>query len=139
MDLIVCPHCKSHRVVTQRFPKNVVVVMACPSCSELMVFFRKKVIALSRRIFEEGTMEERTTHIAGIIAEFIDPSMFLGGPLGAGFDPQELFSGELFEFDDGEEDLGDEDPCITEMEVDHFIKADLKRIDDARYFKRHFG
>lgn len=139
MDLIVCPHCNSHRVVTQRFPKDVVVVMACPSCSELMIFFRKKVIALSRDVLKEGTMEEKTSHLAGVIAEFIDPDMFEGGPLGDGIGPREIFSSELFDYGDSDEDGDKTEAKISERELEHFIKADLHRIDDSGYFRKHFG
>ena len=76
MDLVVCPHCKAHRIVTIKVPKDVVVVMPCPSCHELIVLFRNRIIALSRRILERGTQEERKAHLADVIGEFLDEGLF---------------------------------------------------------------
>ena len=139
MNLVVCPHCKSHRIVTAKVPKDVVVVMPCPSCSELVVLFRKKVIALDRGVLEGGTMDERKDHIAEIIAEFLEPNLF--GLLGGGADEENL-----------EERSGirprrrraDREPAenwvppISDREMDQY-KVQLEQLDNPEYFKKHFG
>ena len=45
MYTVVCPHCKSHQVLTTKVRRDVVVVMPCPSCHEWVILFRDKVIA----------------------------------------------------------------------------------------------
>lgn len=141
MNLVVCPHCNSHRIVTSKLPKEVVAVMSCPACSELVVLFRKKVIALDRRILEEGTMEERKNHIASVIAEFLEPGMFpfpsAGGEDGGG---PINFEGLPFEaLGGGAEPSPGRSAPITDREQDHFARIQLQRLDDSVYFKRHFG
>jgi hypothetical protein len=138
MNLVVCPHCKTHRIVTARVPKDVVVVMPCPGCSELVVLFRKKVIALNRNILESGTMEERKTHLAGIIAEFLEPGMF-----GFGAPSRDDEDSDANEEQDAPGPHGRRDsrrlPPISDREQERFARIQLERIDDPEYFKKHFG
>lgn len=129
MDLVVCPHCNSHRLVSTKIPKDVVVVMPCPACSELVVMFRKKVIALDRKILESGSKEERKLHLAEIIAEFLEPGMFRFNGLRA-----------IHSMDDlGDDDEGEEVSApISDKEFERFTRYELDKIDDRRYFRRHF-
>lgn len=135
MSLVLCPHCKSHRIVTSHVPKNVVAVFPCPQCGELIVFFHNKALALSRRILERGSNDERRTHLANIIGEFLQPGFLekLGeaGALsfGPGMDPG------------GPGDIADEleAELISDEEVQQFIRSDLERLDDPIYFRKHFG
>lgn len=139
MNLVVCPHCKSHRIVTARVPKDVVVVMSCPSCGELVVLFRKKVIALDRRILEEGNIEDKKEHLAEIIAEFLEPGMF---GLGDASDDEALaedISDEATADEDEDTDSSSWLPPISERELDDFAKIQLEQLDDADYFRKHFG
>ena len=135
MNLVICPHCKSHRIVTAKVPKDVVVVMPCPSCGELVVLFRKKIIALNRKVLEKGSLEERKKHLAEVIAEFLEPGIFSAltegstridgfGKAAAGDDDDDLEPGDL--------------PPISDQELERFQKIQLSRIDDSRYFRRHF-
>lgn len=139
MNLVVCPHCKSHRIVTAKVPKDVVVVMPCPSCSELVVLFRKKVIALDRGLLEGGTMDERKDHIAEIISEFLEPNFF--GLLGGAAEEESLDEKAIFrrrrrradrETSDGWQGL------ISDREMDQY-KVQLEQLDNPEYFKKHFG
>lgn len=140
MKVVACPHCGNHRVITTKVPKDVVVVLPCPSCHELVVLFRNKVIALNRNVLENGSFEERKAHIAEVIAEFIDPEMFKGEhALGSGESPlEQLFGGVDAESMADALDESDEEP-ISADEFDHFVKFELKRIDDPSYFRKHFG
>lgn len=138
MNLVVCPHCKTHRIVTARVPKDVVVVMPCPGCSELVVLFRKKVIALNRTILESGTMEERKTHLAAIIAEFLEPGMFgFGVPARDDADAEAADEPETTGPHAGKDSR--RLPPITDREQERFARIQLERIDDPEYFKKHFG
>jgi len=115
----------------------VVVVLPCPACHELCVLFRNKIIPLSRRIIEQGTFEERKAHLASIIAEFLDPSLL--GKIMA--DMEEGMGQAIEELHPRRqavshlEDRGE----ITEEELERFVKFELKCLDNATYFKRHFG
>jgi len=138
MDVVVCPHCKSHRIITSNVPKDVVVVMPCPSCHELSVLFRNKVIPLSRRIIERGTFEERKEHFAQVIARFLEAGILPwqtaqpDGDSEAALGDDEAGPGFL------EEAMKAHREPITEKEFEKFVRIDLKCIDNAAYFKKHF-
>jgi hypothetical protein len=136
MNLVVCPHCKSHRIVASRVPKDVVVVMSCPACGELVVLFRQKVIAISRQIIENGTLEERKHHLANVIGEFLEsapPGFPFGESAGGMMMPDENPS----PFED-EVDADGASP-ISDTEMNDFVEIHLNQIDDSGYFKKHFG
>jgi uncharacterized protein YbaR (Trm112 family) len=143
MDMLVCPHCKSHRVVSSNVPRDVVVVMSCPSCHELSVLFRKKMIPLDRKVLEKGSMDERKDHLAHVIAEFLESGMLsfeevTEKPDGeSGFEPLDSIEA------DGGLNLPEEEDAfeapISQEEFDKFVRIDLKCLDNAAYFHRHFG
>ena len=127
-----CPHCQSEELQMSKVPKGVVAVMPCPSCSELVVFFQQKVIALDRAIIENGTKDERKHHLADIIAEFLDSGLL-------DMDWKSMFSGssEMFQID---EEAGEEETSgISQREVDSFTKIHLEQLDNPDYFRKHFG
>jgi hypothetical protein len=139
MNVIECPHCKKQRIVTSKLPKDVVAVLRCPACTELIVLFRQKVIALKREIIEHGTFEQRKAHLAEIIAEFLEPGLLL-------INPSEVADGLAAPFGEeheaeSEEEVaeGHDDIAITEGEFERFVRIDLQRIDEAAYFKKYFG
>ena len=131
--MVVCPHCKSHRILAVRPPKDVVVVMPCPACHELVVVFRSKVIALNRRILEQGAREQVISHIADVIGEFLDAGVFPG----LGVTQASSAEGGTSQDEDGETQLGF--TPISREEMERFVKIELKCIDNPSYFKRHFG
>ncbi len=136
--MMLCPHCKKHRFVTAKVPKDVVFVMPCPACHELSVFFRDRVIALSRRIIERGTFEERKTHLAHVIAEFLEAGMLSMGTKGEAME-REAEDESTFLPDEGFTELPEDIIPISEQEFEKFVKIDLKCIDNDAYFKRHFN
>ena len=71
MSQMNCPHCHSEDIVPENVPQGVVAVMPCPKCSQLLVRFRNKMIALNRDILANGSKEERTFHLAEVISEFM--------------------------------------------------------------------
>lgn len=145
MNKLVCPHCKAHRIATARVPKDVVVVMPCPGCGELNVLYRNHAIALDRHVLENGTFDERKSHLAHVIAEFLETGIF-----SASF---EIIPGAGRE--EGEEepppfDLRRRKPRrilrrrrngkpITDEEFQAFKSHGLKQIDDPETFKKLFG
>ncbi len=138
MKVVVCPHCAKRRIVADRVPKDVVVVVPCPSCQELVVLFREKVIGLNREVIEHGSFDERKAHIAEIIAQFLEPGLF---PFGGLELPPPRTNESDDDLSDFEEEIELEDfrsDEITQSEVDRFVKIELQRIDDPVYFKKHF-
>ena len=126
--------------MTGTVPKEVVVVMQCPSCNELVVLFRKKVIALDRNVLEQGSQRERKEHLASVIAEFLDPSLFKFGKTGdeaetidfaADFRPPKREAASA-------RSEKAEIP-ISDREYERFTKFQLKRLDNPEYFRRHFS
>lgn len=153
MQTVDCPHCKAQRIITSSTPKDVVVVMQCPACHELVVLFRGKAIALNRRIIEQGTIDERKAHLAEVIVEFLEAGDFLqslregrtASPLGADhflYGDADEADAPAVSADAGEAvaraQLKRPGP-ITSEEIDHFLQMELKGIGDASYFKKHFG
>jgi hypothetical protein len=103
--------------------------MPCPSCNELTVLYRGRAIGLSRRIIEEGSKDERTRHLAEVIAEFLEhadmPFTVDTSALPA---ERAACAGESHE------------PLlpISDQEFEKFVRIDLKCLDNGAYFKRHF-
>jgi hypothetical protein len=134
MNRPMCPHCNSGRLAGAPVPKDVVVVMPCPACSGLVVMFRRKALALDRAILERGSQQERKMHIAGIIAEFLEPGLLKFANATGDFEPE---SGQLEAPSKLEE--APARPPISEDEVREFARVSLRQLDDREYFKRHFG
>jgi hypothetical protein len=142
MEHVVCPHCHSHRLRASRVPKGVVAVMPCPGCSELVVFFRRKVMALDRSIIENGTKEERKMHIAEIITEFIDEGVFGESFSGDIESNEDFMEGQFSENSIRWKQSGRRRPKvvpITQREADRFTKFELDKLDNPEYFRRHLG
>ncbi|MBP8130170.1 MAG: hypothetical protein KA184_11385 [Candidatus Hydrogenedentes bacterium] len=139
MNSVVCPHCKSHRIVTTNVPRDVVVVMPCPACGELTVLFRNKAIALDKRILEQGTREERVAHCARVITEFLESGMFqIDAPPAR---PRRRRHRPAPEAPLPEESLAapEPDPGISDADIEHFIKVELEQLDDPDFFRKLFG
>lgn len=136
MNRVVCPHCRSGRLAESVLPKDVVIVKQCPACGELVVMFRRKVLALNRKILERGTTHERKMHIAGIIAEFLEPGLLKFAAAAADFEPNDIEA-------DGEESAPPPrrqgKKPISEDELREFARVHLRQIDNGDYFKRHLG
>jgi hypothetical protein len=125
MNLVLCPHCGKKQIQGVTLTPDVVVVLPCSGCQELSALYRGRVIALNREVLEGGSKEERKEHLAEVIAEFLDAGLsFLEEPPEV---LQELSCSEDFL------------PPISEEEFSKFVRIDLKCIDSADYFKRHFN
>lgn len=135
MNRVVCPHCRSGRLAESVIPKDVVIVKQCPACGELVVMFRRKVLALNRKILEQGTSHERKMHIAGIIAEFLEPGLIKFAAAAADFEPDT----DEAETDDGAAETTVRKKPISEDEMREFARVQLRQIDNRDYFKRHLG
>jgi len=134
MDRPVCPHCHSGRLAGATVPKDVVVVMPCPACSGLVVMFRKKALALDRKILQAGTQQDRKMHIAGIIAEFLEPGLLKFANSSGDFEPESDQAEAAAKVE-----VSPEKPPISDDEVREFARVALRRIDDSDYFKRHLS
>jgi hypothetical protein len=148
MNALVCPHCKSHRIVTSKVPRDVVVVMPCPACGELTVLFRDRAIALDRKIIEHGSNEERVTHFATVITEFLESGIlpfdevhFEGAFEQSRPMPPRKRAPRARKRPPSPPAMDDHlfEPSISQEEIDRFIAHELKQLDDPVYFKRHFG
>jgi predicted RNA-binding Zn-ribbon protein involved in translation (DUF1610 family) len=144
MKLIRCPHCGEKRIAVAKVPRDVVVVLPCPNCHELVVLFRNKVLPLKREIIENGSFEERKQHIAELIAEFLEPnglSLLLGDNQRKD-DSQDMADEADADLESEETNKADAPRTsgpITQGEMDTFLNVELRRIDEAAYFKKHFG
>ena len=143
MSEVTCPHCGKTRIMTTRIPRDVVVMLPCPECHELVVLFRGKAIPLNREVLRNGTKEERRNHIAEIVEECLPPELFsevvnwdftdAGLPIAFG-------DRKVRRRRRGAAPEGDgRDRPITDEEVARFRKFELHRIDEPRYFKKYFG
>ena len=137
MSLIVCPHCGNRRIVLSKVPKDVVVVLPCPSCREFVVLFRGKIIALSREVLASGSREQRITHIAEVITEFLEAGI-LNSMFALGSEASEGENAEEGQ-EPADEDSTQPERPISQDELDRFVKVDLQCLDDTSYFRKHFG
>ena len=133
--MIYCPHCKEHRFKTSKVPKDVVAVMPCPACNEWIVLFRERAIGVNRRIIEQGTREERRAHLADVIGEFLDAGMLDIKRADTDEPAEAMAEWEPGTFDPEPPDGGP----ITREEVDQFVRVQLRHLDGAEYFHKHFG
>jgi len=137
MNLVVCPHCGNKRIVFSKVPKDVVVVLPCPVCKQWVVLFRGQVVGVNRDIIESGSFEEKKSHIAEIIAKFLEAGVFQSELEGVdnesalGFDANHLLAKE--------HEISPKDNPITQEEFERFSRIELKRIDEFSYFRKHFG
>ena len=97
------------------------------------MFFRRKVIALDRKVLEGGTRDERKMHIAGIIAELLEPGLLRFTM------PEPIINDDSDDDDFLDADAEPELPPISEREVREFTRIHLRRLDNADYFHRHLG
>lgn len=147
MSQMNCPHCHSENIAPENVPQGVVAVMPCPKCSQLLVRFRNKMIALNRDILANGSKEERTFHLAEVISEFMEDAEI-------GFD---MLSPRIFDEapgishaqeEDGEDEFEVVDVTPTEVreelepisddEAQRFVNFELNALDNMEYFKKHF-
>lgn len=139
MSPLLCPHCKASHIVKTRLHPDVIVVMPCPACSELSVLFRGRAIPLNRTVLESGTLDERKTHLAEVIAEFLESGFSLIDELRpremSDEPPGRIGADEPAMEWDGE--FADLHP-ISEEEFQKFVRVDLKCLDNSDYFYRHF-
>jgi hypothetical protein len=96
--------------------------------------FRKKALALDRKILQGGSQQDRKMHIAGIIAEFLEPGLLKFANSAGDFEPE----ADQPEAAAKVEAAPDKAP-ISDDEVREFARVALRRIDDGEYFKRHLG
>ena len=136
MKPLECPHCHEEQITVSKVPNEVVVVTPCPACHELVVVFRRKAIGLNRTILKSGTMEEKKTHLANVIVEFLEPDL-IESALG------EILGGD----DEGETRMHDlskghrrrKGPRgISEEEINRFVVEQLPMLDDPEYFRDQF-
>lgn len=139
MNSMLCPHCKAQPILDAQVHQDVIVVASCPGCHELSVLFRGRVIPLDRRVLEEGTFDERKEHLAAIIAQFMEAGFSLLEELRRRVSGMGSGDGE-----DSEDDVSGEDSeeahytPISDDELRKFVRVDLKCLDNADYFRRHF-
>jgi len=134
MDMTRCPHCNASRILTAEVPKHVVIIMPCPVCHELVILFQGKAVGLNRAVIEHGSRAERVGHLAQIINQFIEAGIFPEGPLEDATGP---FAAA--EQDDAPVRTPAQGARITRQEVERFVKVELRHLDNANYFREHFG
>ncbi len=140
MNSLLCPHCKAQPILETQVHQDVIVVASCPGCQELSVLFRGRAIALNRRVLEEGSFDERKDHLAAIIAEFMDAGFSLLDELRRRLTSMTPDGEDDNDNDDAPDGMWDElqySP-ISDEELRKFVRVDLKCLDNADYFRRHF-
>lgn len=135
MSEMICPHCQSKEFGFTKVPQGVVAVMPCPKCSELVVRFRSRVIALNKDVLYNGTKDERKMHLADVIAEFMEEGIFNIDMLQS---PQFGFDQTIEDADEIEETVGARDSKpISDDELQRFVEFDLDKLDNADYFRKN--
>jgi hypothetical protein len=144
-----CPHCNNEELATEHIPAEVIAVVSCPACRELVILFRGQAIGLNRTILESGTPEQRKAHLAEILGQLLDSGIL---PAVANFFAAQEAQSMLGENQDECESCHDPEAdnpddhtemdirgMITQEEVERFRQVELKRIDNPLYFRRYFS
>ena len=129
----LCPHCNARTLPIGRVAGHVVAIMDCPCKEELLVLFQDKVIPLNRSILEEGDFASRKDHLGEIAARVFD--------WGVRAQRGEAAGAIEFTAEDAralKRRTESQLPEITEEELSKFVRVDLKCLDNANYFRRHF-
>jgi len=132
--MIICPHCRNHKIPTGKLPKDVVVVMPCPSCHELVLLFRNTAIPVNRTIIEQGTYEQRREHLADIVGACLEAGQFTFGSEG-----EQAETGEALTLQNAEATAPSPRLPITQEEIEHFLTIELPQLDDPASFRKYFG
>ena len=136
-EKIVCPHCGAADINVDAAPRDAAVLLRCPNCLELAVVYHRKAVAVNREIFSLGSHEERLAHIAEVIAQFIDPDM-----LKAILDDIQTETGPSTKQPIRFADPMDEGPVdkgpISDKEIRHFKKVQLRLLDNPAYYHKYF-
>ena len=149
MNKAPCPHCNNETLAMEHIPAEVIAVVSCPACRELVILFRGQAIGLNRRVLESGTVEERRIHLTEVLGRLLDSGIL---PAVANFFASQEAQDH---FDDGlavSDTHRDEEPselddhtemdirgAITDDEVERFRQVELKRLDNPMYFRRYFS
>lgn len=135
-ETLTCPHCQGCHLPTAQLPKEVVVVVPCPACSELAVMFRKKVVPIDRNLLQGGTRRQRILHIAEIITEFIDSGVVP--------EANNILLGDNLPFLAGGGDIPpgkvtSAPNLISDEEFAQFRANELRALDNPASFRKIFG
>ena len=90
---------------------------------------------------ETGNCGELHTRYYGYFEGNADDKIGAGGTTGRA--EGKVAAGSILGFNEPKDDSAQDDeewlPPISDREVKQFAKLDLERLDDADYFRRHFG
>ena len=146
MSQMNCPHCQSENIAPENVPQGVIAVMPCPKCSQLLVRFQDIIVALNKDVLTNGSKEERTFHLAEVIAEFMDETGFNFDMISRrmlGNEPATHLSQDDHEYEEiniveitQDQIQNDLDP-ISDDETQRFVNFELNAIDNMEYFKKH--
>jgi hypothetical protein len=114
----LCPHCDSRALPVTRIAGHVVAIMNCPCKEELIILYRDQIIPLKRSILEDGSFEDRKEHLGEIAAR--------------------VFEWGLLNTQQGRHSAPEGLSPISEEEIRKFVRVDLRCLDNAAYFRRHF-
>lgn len=126
----LCPHCDSRALPVTRIAGHVVAIMNCPCKEELIILYRDQIIPLKRSILEDGSFEDRKEHLGEIAARVFEWGL-LNTQQG-----RHSFAADGLEPVDGVAPEGLSP--ISEEEIRKFVRVDLRCLDNAAYFRRHF-
>jgi len=127
----LCPHCDSRALPVTRIAGHVVAIMNCPCKDELIILYRDQIIPLKRSILEDGTFEDRKEHLGEIAARVFEWSQREIQQGRSGFSLSEAEPADAAE--------GEVHSPISEEEIRKFVRVDLRCLDNAAYFRRHFS
>jgi hypothetical protein len=131
-----CPHCNVRGQVILP-PLGSIIVGPCPNCEELVVIFCGRVLPLIKEVMVTGTDTEKRAHLKEALISFIDDRV------------KKIVDQLTLEVTEGLRDYTPEDEedtpppvkpsqnTITAAEIDFFLKSELPKIDQKKYFRRN--
>ena len=137
---VTCPHCGVQGQIMLP-PLGAIIIGPCPECSEMVVVFSGRVLALDKEIMQGDSAQSKRDHLMEVLRGFLEERV------SRLFEDADDFIGKDALAETGEEEAdapkvapyGNAPTApITREEVDAFRHVDLSLIDNRHYFKAVF-
>ena len=136
-------------------PAGSVLIGPCPLCSEMVVLFAGRVMALDKEVMLGSDLDAKREHLMGVLTEYvserIDEVLSDANAVSPLVDPDEDALREMM--DTGDEESDEEDQIslnptvdadstmrpISKQEAEDFLRIDLPLLAKPEYFQAFFG
>lgn len=141
---VTCPHCGAHGQIMLP-PVGNIIIGPCPECRNPVLVFLGNVLKLNPKVIANGTPAQKQDHLLEIMQEFLHGRIAEMIPNDDGSAEPATQARAVHNCNSNKDPEArdreslDRRGRITKGEMQQFIALDLSCIDNADYFRRHFG